>query len=145
MKLLALKRYPVRKQPAVEETSLVLTCGSGIAGDCHADGGNRQISVLTASQKTWMEAQTEKGFCFHKFKENLLLDCDEPLEPGMYLAIGDAVIQFSETIKTCHPEVCSLIKGCALAGGNLFARVVKSGTITIDSPVRIVPEEELTC
>ena len=145
MKLLALKRYPVRKQPAIAETSLVLTAGAGIEGDCHADGGARQISVLTASQKAWMKARTEKGFCFHKFKENLLLDCDEPLEPGMYLAIGDAVIQFSESIKTCHPEVCSLIKDCALAGGNLFARVIKSGTITIDSPVWIVPGEELSC
>ena len=129
-----LYRYPVKKGAAVEETALVLTAGEGISGDCHADGGERQISLLSVEEKTWMEQQEIKGFCFHKYKENILLDgiCLKECHPGDFLEIGTAVLEITGSGKSCHRELCKLAKTqkeCRLAGGSLFASVKESGVI----------------
>ncbi len=130
----ALMRYPVKKEPAVEEQELVLKDNFGIEGDHHADGGERQISLVTVSEKEWMNAQEVKGFCFKKYKENILLDgvsladCRE----GDMLVCGEVVLELTGSIKSCHPELCKLAveEGkCILAGSSRFARVKCGGTI----------------
>ena len=70
----ALFRYPEKKKPAVCEKELILKESFGIEGDHHADGGERQISLVTVSEKEWMNQQEIKGFCFKKYKENILLE-----------------------------------------------------------------------
>lgn len=141
MKIISLKRYPARKQPAVEESVLTLIQGCGIESDCHADGGERQISVLTLRDRQWMDAQPVKGFCFSKFKENILIDmCGSEILPGMCLRMGEAVIRITETGKACHPELCSLARSgepCEMAGGSLFAEVISGGTIRCGASIEI--------
>lgn len=130
----ALYRYPVKKGAAVEEASLTLTEGEGILGDCHAGGGERQISLLTLEEKNWMEKQEVKGFCFRKYKENILVDgiSVKDCRPGDLLQIGTAVLEITGSFKSCHKELCKLAKteeNCLLAGGSMFAAVKKSGII----------------
>ena len=60
----ALWRYPEKKAPAVQEKELILKEGFGIEGDHHADGGDRQISLLTVAEKEWMSKQENKGFLY---------------------------------------------------------------------------------
>lgn len=140
MKLRALKRYPIKKDAAVEEKQLELIAGQGILGDCHADGGMRQISLLTTEQKNWMEQQEIEGFCFAKFRENILLETELQLQVGDKLQIGEAVLELTENRKICHKELCAMAKNniaCLLAGGCLFAAVLKSGVINMDSSVNL--------
>ncbi len=134
MEIKKLFRYPVKKEPAVEEQELILKENFGIEGDHHADGGERQISLITVSEKNWMNAQEIKGFCFKKYKENILLDgaslanCKE----GDLLVCGEAVLEMTGSIKSCHPELCKLAgeEGkCILAGSSRFAKVKQGGTI----------------
>ena len=130
----ALSRYPEKKMPAVEEQELVLIKDFGIEGDHHADGGERQISLVTVSEKEWMNAQEVKGFCFKKYKENILLDGISLAEckAGDLLVCGDVVLEMTEAVKSCHQELCKLAEAkekCILADSNRFAKVAGSGTI----------------
>ena len=56
----ALWRYAEKKAPAIQEKQLLLKEGYGIEGDHHADGGDRQISLLTVAEKEWMQKQSGK-------------------------------------------------------------------------------------
>ena len=138
-KIVSLMRYPEKKMPAVVEETLNLKQDFGIEGDHHADGGERQISLLTVQEKEWMQNQEVKGFCFKKYKENILLDKISLTEcrQGDLLKCGDAVLELTSSIKSCHPELCKLVSEgkCILAGSSRFAKVNKSGTICLDMPV----------
>ena len=130
----SLCRYPAKGEPAIPEKSLVLEAGRGICGDYHSDGGKRQIAVITTTEKTWMQQQEVKGFCFRKYKENLLLDGFSLADchAGDRLQIGDAVLEIADSGKSCHRELCSLAKtggSCMLAGRSMFAFVCTGGTI----------------
>ena len=131
----SLCRYPEKKVPAISEQQLILKEGFGIEGDHHADGGDRQISLLTVQEKEWMKAQKVQGFCFKKYKENILLDevdlsC---CKKGDLILCGEAELELTESIKSCHPELCRLAGdgSCILAGSSRFARVKKGGTICV--------------
>jgi len=141
MKIIALKRYPQRKQPCMEEESLILIAKSGIEGDCHADGSSRQLSLMTMKDRKWMDVQEVKGFCFKKFKENILIDIgDRSLLPGMKLRMGEALIRITNSGKACHPELCPFTQAdisCELSGGNLFAEVISGGAIRRGDSIEI--------
>lgn len=140
-KIVSLMRYPEKKLPAVVEETLILKQNFGIEGDHHADGGERQISLLTVKEKEWMQNQEVKGFCFEKYKENILLDeiSLADCKQGDLLKCGEAVLELTSSIKSCYPELCKLVgKGkCILAGSSRFAKVKKSGMICADLPVTI--------
>ena len=132
----ALFRYPEKGKPAVCEEELCLIAGSGIAGDCHADGGDRQVSLFTQKQRAWMEEQEIQGFCFRKYKENILLaDMDPGLcRPGALLRAGEAVLELTGSMKGCHRKLCALAQSgrpCRLAGSCLFARVRCGGRLRV--------------
>ncbi len=142
-------RYPEKKMPALAELELTLRENFGIEGDHHADGGDRQISLVTVSEKEWMNAQEVQGFCFKKYKENILLDgvslagCRE----GDLLSCGEVVLELTSSIKSCHPELCKLAKEekeCILAGSSRFAKVKKGGVLKVGMPVEIKKTEKQT-
>ena len=134
-------RYPEKKAPAVMEDKLTLKQDFGIEGDHHADGGERQISLLTVAEKEWMQAQEVKGFCFKKYKENILLDGIDlsSCKQGDLLGCEEVVLELTSSIKSCHAELCSLVSEgkCILAGSSRFAKVNKSGVIRVGMPVVI--------
>ena len=134
-KIVALMRYPEKKAPAVSENSLILKQDFGIEGDHHADGGERQISLLTVAEKEWMQAQEVKGFCFKKYKENILLDgiSLSDCKQGDLLKCEEVVLELTSSIKSCHPELCSLVNEgkCILAGSSRFAKVKCGGRLRV--------------
>ena len=134
-KIVALMRYPEKKAPAVSENSLILKQDFGIEGDHHADGGERQISLLTVAEKEWMQAQEVKGFCFKKYKENILLDgiSLSDCKQGDLLKCKEVVLELTSSIKSCHPELCSLVNEgkCILAGSSRFAKVKCGGSLCV--------------
>lgn len=138
-KIVSLFRYPERKKASISESELLLKAEHGIVGDCHADGGERQISLLTMEEKEWMDKQEIKGFCFKKYKENVLLEgiSLRNAKAGDSILCGDAELEFTETIKSCYPELCKFAEAgtCILAGSARFAKVKKEGVLQIGMDV----------
>lgn len=143
--------YPEKRAKSVSVQELTLLEGEGICGDVHADGSDRQISLLTEEMEKWMEEQETEGFCFHKYTENILLEAVEndrsheykkaKVSPGTLLEMGEAVLELTESLKTCHPDRCALAKTgktCLLAGEHSFAKVKKGGIVKIGMPVNVV-------
>lgn len=131
----------------MEEQELTLKENFGIVGDHHADGGERQISLLTVREKEWMNEQEVKGFCFKKYKENILLDGVSLADcrQGDLLLCGEVVLELTGAIKSCHVELCRLASEegkCILAGSSRFARVKKGGVIRNGMQVSIIHCQE---
>ena len=111
----------------------------GLEGDCHAKGGERQISLLFA--ETSGPDSTEKGLCHLRFKENISISglAPDEVRAGVRLEAGEAILEITGETKHCHEE-CVLFEAgkiCSLAGQNLFAKVVKSGVIRSGDRVSI--------
>ena len=125
--------YPEKGAAGVELTEAQFIENLGLEGDCHAKGGERQVSLFFAESREKITGAKEKGLCFKRFGENISVRDISPslLIPGVRFAAGEAVLQITKEIKHCHEE-CVLYesgKPCLLAGQSLFAKVVKSGFI----------------
>lgn len=146
-----LQVFEEKGRPGISVRELILEEGRGILGDRHADGGEKQISILPADIRRWMEATPEKGLCFRRYKENLSLEIPEEirLKPGDRLVwnrepdsnredsagkLQTAEITITDLSKKCFPE-CPLFsekKPCRLAGRGVYGKVTGSGRIGIE-------------
>lgn len=112
---------------------------SGLEGDWHGENQERQVTILP-----WEAREKEsKGFCLNKFKENIRiqgLDISHICTGGQ-LRIGEVVIQVTNTLKKCYPEICSLAahgEKCALKEQCIFGKIIQSGTIYAGDEVAIL-------
>ena len=127
-------RYPEKKAKPVQEEQITCTEGKGIEGDCHADGGDRQISLMGTKTKEWMKSQEIQGLCFQRYKENILLGELElsDLQPGNIIVFDEVVLEVADFQKRCFPDICEFAatgKECRFCGAASFAFVKKSGMI----------------
>jgi cyclic pyranopterin phosphate synthase len=135
-----IKVYSAKGTPGKELSEARLNENLGLEGDFHAQGGDRQVSLLCAETKDLLIRQKEKGLCFSRFKENITIrgiDCDMLLS-GARLEAG-AVLEITGETKGCYEE-CSLYetgKRCALSGMSLFAKVIKGGIIRVGDKIAI--------
>lgn len=121
-------------RPGEKKESVMLEEGVGILGDRHADGGDRQISILLSEVREWMEAQSTPGLCFNRYKENIRISglMPELFREGVLFKIGDAELEITGFAKRCFSE-CQYVsegKDCILLHGAFYACVVKSGRIS---------------
>lgn len=141
-RIIGLFRFTEKGKPGepVEEAHFVK--GLGMEGDRHADGGNRQLTLLSGETRRWMDAQKVPGLCFRRYKANLVtdgLDLKE-LKPGRKLKVGTAVLTVEESSKECFPE-CALHQSgteCRLSDGCLYLSVEESGTAKLGSTILIL-------
>jgi len=133
-KIIGLTRYNKKGEPGTPLQELNLLEGIGVEGDFH-QGGDKQVSLLSAEARRWMEAGTKKGLCFERFRENVMIEglTLENLENGSFLSIGDAVLRVSINKKHCYDECALFSKGmpCRLSGSAVFAVVEQGGVIRI--------------
>lgn len=135
-------RYPEKKGQPIQEDCIICTEGKGIEGDFHADGSDRQISLMGTETKDWMSAQEVQGLCFKRYSENILLggmDISE-LQPGDQIIFEEAVLEVAEHKKRCFPDICEFAAAgekCKLAGTSCFAFVKKSGMIRKEEKCKI--------
>ena len=135
-KIIGLTRYHKKGEPGTTLSEMTLLEGLGVEGDFH-QGGERQVSLLSAEVRRWMEAQTEKGLCFGRFRENILVEGLplENLKSGDLLSVGNAVLRISAHSKHCYNECALFSKGkkmpCRLSGCAAFAVVERGGAIRI--------------
>jgi MOSC domain-containing protein YiiM len=137
----AIIRYTEKGVPGIPLTEALFREGHGLEGDFHADGSDRQISLLSRESRQWMEEATEPGLCFTRFKENITtrLVALEKLSAGKQLKAGNVVLEISGETKHCHEE-CSLFSAghsCGLSGQSLFAKVVRGGILRIGDTIKI--------
>lgn len=126
--------FKEKGKPGEKKDSVRMQEGVGILGDRHADGGDRQISVLLSEVREWMNAQAEAGLCFRRYKENIRISGLEPnmIQEGTRLLIGSSELEITGFGKRCFPE-CQYVtegKDCVLLHGAFYARVVVSGEIS---------------
>ena len=132
----ALTRYRKKGDPGEALREAKLLTGLGMEGDFH-QGGERQLCLLASEVRRWMDSQTEKGLCFGRFKENILITGALELSPGARLRAGEAVLRLSKSRKGCHSE-CVLFSrgiGCRLSGRAVFAVVERGGNIRVGDDI----------
>ena len=105
----------------------------GLAGDAHAEGGIRQVSLLAMASIDKMVAAGAKvkpG----DFAENLTVEGLEvmSLPVGTRLQVGEAVeLEITQIGKTCHKgcAIRELVGDCVMPREGVFARVLKEGLV----------------
>ena len=136
-----LTRYAAKGEPGQTLESVRFLEGLGMEGDFHANGGQRQISLLSLEERRRMNARAEHGLCFERYRENILIDGIPPacFTPGVKLKTGEVVLEISGVSKRCFEE-CSLFsrgQSCILAGQHRFAKVIRGGFVHIGDRVEI--------
>lgn len=134
-KVEALTRHRQKGAPGEPLSEAVLVAGLGMQGDRHL-GGERQLSLLLAEARRWMDAQPVPGLCFGRFKPNILIGglASGELAVGECLCVGaDAVLRIGGEAKRCFPECALLIHGapCRLPGCAAFATVERGGVVRV--------------
>lgn len=111
----------------------VLKKNKGLLGDSYAQGGSRQISLLSKKSREIIMSLETKGLCTEMFHENLTIDgLDlEKIEIGSRILIGDSIQEVTGVGKKCFPE-CERVKKsytCPLSREVTFTKVLKGGII----------------
>jgi cyclic pyranopterin phosphate synthase len=135
-----IKVYSAKGTPGENLSEVKLNENLGLEGDFHAQGGDRQVSLLCAETRDLLILQKEKGLCFSRFKENITIRGIDYglLRSGVRLEAG-AVLEITGETKSCYEE-CSLYeagKRCPLSGMSLFAKVIKGGIIHVGDKVAV--------
>jgi len=122
-----------RKGVVKENVSEVrLVVDRGVAGDAHAEGGKRQVSLLALESIDKMRAAgaaVKPG----DFAENITtrgLAVDQ-LPVGTRLRIGEADVTITQIGKTCHAgcAIRELVGDCIMPREGVFAQVDKGGVV----------------
>jgi MOSC domain-containing protein YiiM len=105
----------------------------GLEGDAHAEGGIRQVSLLSLASIDKMMAAGAK-VAPGDFAENLTVAGLEVmhLPVGTLLKVGDEVeLEITQIGKTCHKgcAIRELVGDCVMPREGVFARVLKEGVV----------------
>jgi len=116
------------KKPVAEGR---LVAGYGLDGDCHADSGPRQVSLIAIESVVRLAREGDSSF-LAGFSENLTTEGIDllALKVSDRLQVGGAVLEVTQVGRDCsgHCRAGSLATGTKLPAG-LFARVVVSGVV----------------
>jgi len=136
----ALTRYPAKGEPGEALREVKLLEDLGMERDFH-QGSERQLCLRTAEVRRWMDAQPQKGICFGRFRENILIEGlpDGTLPPGVRLCVGEAILQISAERKRCHDDCKLFSQGvrCRLSECAVFAIVERGGVIQVGDGVSL--------
>jgi len=124
----------------VDQAQLVVD--HGLSGDAHAEGGIRQVSLLSLASIHKMVAagaQVKPG----DFAENLTVEGLEvmSLPVGTRLRVGgDVELEITQIGKTCHKgcAIRELVGDCVMPKEGVFARVLKEGLVKPGDVIEVV-------
>lgn len=115
----------------------------GIMGDAHAGKWHRQVSLLAKESVDTMRSKMPE-LAPGDFAENILTEGLElkALPIGAVLNVGEATLEITQIGKECHSdcEIRRLTGKCVMPTDGVFARVIKSGTISVGDPIEIKEE-----
>ena len=152
-KIVALTIYREKGKPGQPLEEAGLLPGVGIVPDIatvpdsdKAEGkktksSNRELCLITTKIKEWIKTHEEKGLCFKRFKEEILLTGLPGIPFDTAIHIGTAIIKTSKSPKGCHQE-CELYTlggSCPLSGNAVFANVVQEGIVRVGDAFSYCP------
>ena len=112
----------------------------GLAGDAHAGGWHRQVSLLSHKK---IEEFRAKGANVKDgdFGENLVVEGIDlrSLAIGAILECGGVVLEISQIGKECHNH-CAIYKtmgDCIMPREGVFAKVIKGGFIAVGDEINV--------
>jgi MOSC domain-containing protein YiiM len=119
-----------------------LVVEQGLEGDAHAEGGHRQVSLLSLAsidKMVALGARVKPG----DFAENLTVDGLEvmTLPVGTVLKVGaDVELVITQIGKTCHKgcAIRELVGDCVMPREGVFARVSKGGEVKPGDAVEVL-------
>lgn len=119
-----------------------LLAGVGLAGDAHADGSHRQLSLLALES---INAMRELGADVNPgdFAENITTEglALHTLPLGAQIQIGnDVLLELTQIGKECHSG-CAIQKQvgkCIMPRQGVFCRILKGGIVRPGDPVRLL-------
>jgi MOSC domain-containing protein YiiM len=114
----------------------------GLEGDAHAEGGIRQVSLLSLQsidKMVAMGAAVKPG----DFAENLTVDGLEvmTLPVGTRLKVGrDVLLEITQIGKACHKgcAIRELVGDCVMPREGVFARVLQEGVVKVGDTVEVL-------
>lgn len=138
----ALYVFRERGSPGEPVEEAVFISGLGMEGDRHAQGGRRQVTLLSAEVRDWMDRQPQPGLCFRRYKANIETEGLDTagLTAGTVLTAGTAAFLVPEAGKECFPECPLFRKGekCRLSSGGIFLEVIRTGKVSVEDGIGIV-------
>ncbi len=114
----------------------------GLEGDAHAEGGCRQVSLLSLASIHKMVA-LGAAVAPGDFAENLTVDGLEvmTLPVGTRLKVGrDVLLEITQIGKTCH-KGCAIreqVGDCVMPREGVFARVLQAGVVQVGDAVEVL-------
>jgi MOSC domain-containing protein YiiM len=120
----------------------LLMVDHGLAGDAHAEGGHRQVSLLSLNSINKMVAagaRVKPG----DFAENLTVDglAVMTLPVGTRLKVGSQVLlEITQIGKACH-QGCAIreqVGDCVMPREGVFARVLQGGVVKVGDQIEVV-------
>ncbi len=113
----------------------------GLEGDAHAEGGIRQVSLLSLASINKMVA-LGAAVSPGDFAENLTVDGLEvmTLPVGTRLRVGnDVLLEITQIGKTCHKgcAIRELVGDCVMPREGVFARVLTEGIVKVGDPIEV--------
>ena len=116
----------------------------GIVGDAHAGNWHRQVSLLSYEK---IQEFKEKGaeIVSGAFGENLIVEGYDlgNLPVGRRFRVGDEVeLEITQIGKECHShcEIYKAMGDCIMPREGGFAKVIKSGHITLGDTITLLPD-----
>ena len=116
----------------------------GIVGDAHAGNWHRQVSLLSYEK---IQEFKEKGaeIVSGAFGENLIVEGYDlgNLPVGSRFRVGDEVeLEITQIGKECHShcEIYKAMGDCIMPREGGFAKVIKSGHITLGDTITLLPD-----
>jgi len=114
----------------------------GLEGDAHAEGGIRQVSLLSLASINKMVAQGA-GVKPGDFAENLTVDGLEvmTLPVGTRLRVGkEVLLEITQIGKTCHKgcAIRELVGDCVMPREGVFARILTEGVVKVGDAIEVV-------
>ena len=144
-----IKAISVSKERGTQKTNVPraeLKADFGIIGDAHSGNWHRQVSLLGIESIDKMIAKGAK-VTPGNFAENITTEGIDlcALEIGSKLKLGSGVeLEITQFGKECHSgcEIFEQIGDCIMPREGIFARVLKSGSISVGDTIEINTDED---
>ena len=116
--------------------------GHGIKDDAHAGDWHRQLSFLAAESIRKAET-SELKLNFGDFAENIATTGVDwkSVSVGQKFQLGkEAVVQITQIGKECHKKCAIFYRtgDCIMPKEGVFARILKGGSISIGSAIKLI-------
>jgi cyclic pyranopterin phosphate synthase len=143
-----IKAISVSKERGTQKTNVPkaeMKTDFGIVGDAHSGNWHRQVSLLGIESIDKMIAKGAK-VTPGNFAENITTEGIDlcALEIGSKLKLGSGVeLEITQLGKDCHSrcEIFEQIGDCIMPREGIFARVLKSGSISVGDTIEINTDE----